>query len=106
LKAPEHLSKEAKAWWNVVHAEFNLSPHHAKLLQAACECWDRLTAARQVLDSLGPVYDDRWGCPHPRPEVGIERDCRIAFVRLVRELNLDGSVPPNPNTVLAHKRGG
>ena len=35
------------------------------------------------------VYYDRFNAPKARPEVAIERDSRIAFARLVRELDLD-----------------
>ena len=39
--------------------------------------------------SLGLTFEDPHGCPKTRPEVAIERDSRLAFARLVRELDLD-----------------
>jgi hypothetical protein len=49
--------------------------------------------AREALKQHGMTYLDRFGAPHARPEIAIERDCRIAFARLVRELALDVSEP-------------
>ena len=49
--------------------------------------------ARILLASEGLVYYDRFNAPKARPEVAIERDSRIAFARLVRELDLDLEAP-------------
>ena len=62
-------------------AEFELEEHHLKLLTAACESWDRCQQARRRLKKHGLTYADRFGQPRARPEVGIERDNRIAFAR-------------------------
>jgi hypothetical protein len=56
-----------------------------------------VSAAREVLDKDGLTYTDRFGAPRARPEVAIERDSRIAFARLVRELALDVEAPPEPS---------
>ena len=90
---PKHLSPEATAWWSGVVVDYELEPHHLKLLQAAAECWDRLQDARKALAKHGTTFNDRFGRPTPRPEVAIERDSRIAFARLVRELGFDVANP-------------
>jgi hypothetical protein len=59
----------------------------------AGEAWDRGCQACEALAEHGMTYDDRFGCPHARPEVAIERDSRIAFSRLIRELDMDGGEP-------------
>jgi phage terminase small subunit len=59
----------------------------------AAESWDRCTEAREILKREGLTFDDRFGQPKARPEVAIERDSRIAFARLLRELSLDVSSP-------------
>lgn len=95
-KPPGHLSKQSKGWFSWVVSEFELEAHHIKLLTAACESWDRTQQARRRLKKYGLTYNDRFGQPRARPEVGIERDNRIAFARLLRELDLDVEGPREP----------
>jgi phage terminase small subunit len=73
-----------------VTTDFDLDPHHIQLLTLAAEAWDRGQQAREIIDSDGMTYTDRFGRPKPRPEVAIERDSRTSFARLLRELALDG----------------
>lgn len=93
--APEYLAPGTQAWWCDVLATYELDPHHVRSLTLAAESWDRGQQARQILDSVGITYQDRFGAPRARPEIAIERDCRLAFARLVRELALDLE-PPEP----------
>jgi len=90
---PEHLRPATREWWASVVEEYDLEPHHKRLLTLAAESWDRCEAARQALAKNGMVYEDRFGQPRARPEVAIERDSRIAFARLLRELALDVDEP-------------
>lgn len=99
---PSHLVAATADWWRLVVAEYELESHHLRLLQAACEAWDRSQQAREAMAVNGTTYNDRFGCPRSRPEVAIERDSRVAFARLVRELGLDIAPPDSrPN-----RRGG
>jgi hypothetical protein len=97
-KPPVHLSRKMKVWWQSVVKDYVLEDHHILLLTKAAEAYDRADKAREVLDSQGLTYTDRFGQPCARPECGIERDSRLAFARLLRELNLseslDDSRPP------------
>lgn len=95
--APMHLQKKTRQWWRQVMADYELEPHHVRLLTLAAEAWDRCQQAREILDREGLTYDDRFGCPRSRPEVAIERDSRIAFARMVRELALDLEPPAEPD---------
>jgi P27 family predicted phage terminase small subunit len=92
-KAPAHLSDASRAWWRSVVREYQLEAHHLRLLQAAAECWDRLQEARQLLARDGLVIGGREGGMRPHPAAAIERDSRIGFARLVRELDLDVEPP-------------
>jgi phage terminase small subunit len=94
--APRHLSRTSRTWYRTVLADFDLEPHHIRLLQLAAEAWDRGQEARQLLAESGAVIADRFGVPRAHPAVAIERDSRIAFARLIRELDLDGEPGPDP----------
>ena len=98
---PDHLQPETAAWYTTVCGEYQLEDHHRRLLRLAAEAWDRCQQARQALADNGMVYDDRFGTPKARPEVAIERDSRIAFSRMIRELGLDLAEPetPKPPTI-------
>jgi phage terminase small subunit len=58
------------------------------LLEAACGAWDRLEGARQTLAREGITVAGRYG-PRAHPAVGVERDARFAFARLLTQLDLD-----------------
>ncbi|ESY15187.1 P27 family phage terminase small subunit [Mesorhizobium sp. LNJC394B00] len=105
---PGHLSDEAKAWWRRVVTDFELEGHHLRLLQLAAEAWDRSQQARAVIDKEGiTTVDDRKNV-RAHPAVGIEKDARTGFARLVRELDLDVEVPPSrtrPPGLRSNRRG-
>jgi P27 family predicted phage terminase small subunit len=88
-----------KEWWGSVTAERGLAHHHLRLLEAACGAWDRMVEARKAVAEHGLTYSSKDGDPRPRPEVAIERDARIAFARLVRDLGLDTPIPQPRNEI-------
>lgn len=90
---PAHLRSATRRWFAQVVSDFDLEPHHVRLLTLAAEAWDRGAQAREALAEHGLTFADRFGQPHARPEVGIERDSRLAFARLLRELALDVAAP-------------
>ena len=92
--APEHLTAASRQWWDRVVGEYDLDASALRLLVLACEAWDRCASAREVLDREGVVYIDRFDAPRTRPEVAIERDSRLAFLRLVRALGLSDDGGP------------
>ncbi|MCP1844409.1 phage terminase small subunit [Bradyrhizobium sp. USDA 4538] len=73
--------------------DYQLDPHHLRLLQAACEAWDRAEEAQRLLSSDGLVISGREGGMRPHPAVAIRRDAEISFARLLRELDLDTEPP-------------
>ncbi len=95
-QAPPHLSEPTARWWRSVVTDFTQEPSHIALLTLAAESLDRCNAARSVIDTLGPVYVDRFGAPRARPEVAIERDSRLSVTRILRELALDGQDDARP----------
>ena len=93
ISAPPHLRRDTASWWLSVADEYELESHQLRLLTLAAEAWDRCTESREAIAKYGSVYVDRFEQPRARPEVAIERDSRIAFARLVRELALDIGAP-------------
>lgn len=77
-------------------AEYELEQHHERLLTAACGAWDRMTEAREAVAADGLTVEDRYGQLKPHPLLAVEKDSRIAFARLVREIDLDGEPAPDP----------
>lgn len=107
-KAPAHLAEQTRSWWRSVVKDYQLEPHHLRLLQAACEAWDRLQEARELLLRDGLVVEGREGGVRPHPAVAIERDSRVGFSRLVRELDLDTEPPATgrrPPALASNRRG-
>jgi phage terminase small subunit len=106
-RPPKHLQRATTKWWRAVVEEYELAGHHLRLLTLAAEAWDRGEQARQALET-GLTFSDRFGQPHARPEVNIERDSRIAFARLIRELDLDVDAPSGgvrPPLLRSNRRG-
>ncbi len=87
-KPPEHLSKQTQEFWVWALYEYQLNRDELHLLLMACEAMDRCIQARKRLAKQGLTYTDRFGQPKSRPEIAIERDSRLAFARLVKQLGL------------------
>lgn len=104
---PDHLADPTRHWFNEVVDAFELEPHHVRLLILAAESWDRHVQARKAIDRHGLTYEDANGLPKTRPEVAIERDSRLHFARMLRELSLDAIEPPETPRPppLSHNRG-
>ena len=64
--APRHLRVATRRWWESVVTEFELEPHHIRLLTLAGEAWDRTQQAREAVSEHGLTYTDRFGTPRWR----------------------------------------
>lgn len=91
-KAPRHLAVATRRWVEQVATDYVLESHHLRLLLLAGESWDRVTEARETLKAEGLTIDGRFG-KKAHPAVNIERDNKIMFARMVRELGLDAEEP-------------
>lgn len=87
--APSHLRAKTRRWYLAVLELYDLEENHLRLLQAACEAWDRCQDAREAIKKQGTTYEDRFGQPKTRPEAAIERDARAGLLAALRELDLD-----------------
>jgi len=92
-RPPAHLSPSAAQWWRSTVEHYEFHEHHLRLLQLACEAWDRSQAAREQLAREGMTVLGREGGIRPHPCIAIERDSRLAVARLVHELNFDAEPP-------------
>ena len=90
--APVHLSPAMRSWWDAIVRDYELDVHHLKILEAAADAWDRMVQARTQLATDGLTVQGVHG-PKTHPAVGVERDSRAAFAKLIRELDLDEPVP-------------
>ena len=98
LSPPEHLSREAAEWWLSVASDFELDSSGVKILGLAAGALDRAEEARAILAVDGIICVDRFDQRKPHPAVAIERDSRLSFARLVRELALPlgDEIPADP----------
>jgi hypothetical protein len=98
VRAPSHLAPETARWVEAVLSEYVLEPHHQRLLLLAAESWDRGQEARGALARHGLTFTDRLGNVRARPEAAIVRDSAVVFSRLLRELALDVTAPPETSS--------
>jgi phage terminase small subunit len=64
---PPHHSASARQWWATTVEAYILQEHHLRILQLACEAWDRSQAAREQLAQEGLTIPGRKGVrPHAR----------------------------------------
>ena len=92
-KAPKHLQTTTKKWWISVVTKWDLDPHHTMLLTLSGEAWDRGQQARRLVEEEGMTVKTRDGGLKSHPAIRVETDCRLAFARLIRELDLDVESP-------------
>jgi phage terminase small subunit len=84
---PQDLSDEMQAWWKRITTDYNLESHELCVLAAAWRAWDRMEQARKIIAAEGLTVMGQFG-PRAHPCLAVERDSRLAFARLVRDLKL------------------
>jgi P27 family predicted phage terminase small subunit len=92
ITAPRYLRASTRRWWTHVVETWTLETHHVMVLTAAAEAWDRLQQARAIIAREGIAVKTRDG-QKVHPAIQIERDSRLAFLRALRELDLDVQAP-------------
>lgn len=93
ITLPKYLKAGTKRWIKKILADYELESHHIKILIMAGECWERITQARERIKKEGAYYIDFRGAPKSHPGLADERNNRIVFARLIRELNLSEEGP-------------
>jgi len=105
-KPPAHLSKASSAWWREVVRDWKMETHHLQLLTLAAEALDRAEEARAAVAGAGAYYADRWGAPRPHPGIAVERDARLQYARLLKQLDLDADPVPAAMSLAGRRRRG
>ena len=89
LTPPKHLKAATRRWWAEVVNDWTLESHHVMVLTLAGEAWDRRAQARKLIAEEGLPVATRDGGAKLHPACRVEDASRIAFARLLRELDLD-----------------
>ena len=98
-QAPKHLTPATRGWFDEICRSFELESQHLKILQLAAEAWDCYELARDDIATNGATFKNKFGDVKPHPSVALMQNSRLAFLRALRELNLDVQPPetPRPN---------
>ena len=90
MKAPKHLSKEAKLLWKRLLDEYSITDEAGLLiLQTAMEAHDRMREAQNIIKAEGMQVKDRFDQQKAHPLTTVERDSRAAMLAALKALNLD-----------------
>jgi len=100
---PKHLKSETKIWIKKILNAYEFELHHVKILIQAAEQWDRITEARERVAKEGAYFTDFRGQPRSHPGIADERNGRVVFARLIRELNLSEGPGENRPPSLKYK---
>jgi P27 family predicted phage terminase small subunit len=93
LKPPPHLHSATRHWWRCVVDDYELEPHHVRLLTVAARAWDEADAAADLVRQEGLTVTQPSGAVRPHPAIRIANEARALFMRALRELDLDVDPP-------------
>ncbi len=93
ISIPKYLKATTRTWLKGILGDYELEGHQVRLLIQAGECWDRITQAREAIERDGPYFTSSVGTPKAHPALSEERNNRVVFARLLRELNLGVEAP-------------
>ena len=84
------LSTEAKKLKKDILEEYNIDDSAGlRILDTACEAFDRMREAQRAIKRDGMSVQDRWGQLKAHPLCSVERDARAQFLAALKALNLD-----------------
>jgi phage terminase small subunit len=93
-KAPPGLQKDGRWFWHRSMDEREFSEcHDIKRLEMGARTLDEIMADQETLGMEGRFTTDRWGRRIPHPALKTLQENRILFLRIVRELGLDLTIP-------------
>lgn len=95
-KIPEFLAETGKKWAKKVLKDFKFDPHEIDAVFLAAGCLDRIADAQEAIKKHGSVIENRHHELKANPAIGTERDNKVLFARLCRELRLFEGGTPDP----------
>lgn len=95
IRPPKHLSASSKKLYREIATDYGLEHDGAALavLKLACESLDLAETARLELARDGTTVVTSAGTLKTHPAAAVLRDAKIAAIRALRELSLEGSEP-------------
>ena len=107
---PADVGAAALAWWRSIVSEWRLAPDELAILGEATRALDRVEQARAAMKRDGTFVPSLHGDGERlHPGYVLERDQRLAFGRLVKQLNLPHAQAPAAGSAVAirprRKRG-
>ncbi len=93
-KAPAGLNTAGRVFWKKCLSEFELSESHdLQRLEMACRTLDDLKQAQDRVKKDGMFTVNRYNNVIEHPAMKSIKNLRLLFCKIVRELNLDVSLP-------------
>jgi len=84
------LSAEARKFKKGILEEYTIDDAAGlRILETACEAFDRMRSAQKTIQKDGMTVTDRWGQIKAHPLCSVERDSRAQFLAALKQLNLD-----------------
>jgi phage terminase small subunit len=89
-KSSIRLGKVGAKFRRDVLKEYHFNDSHDfRRLDLASHCLDRIAECNKVVEAEGVFIQDRFEQKKEHPAVKVERDQKVVFCRIIRELNLD-----------------
>jgi P27 family predicted phage terminase small subunit len=92
MKAPNHLSAEAKRWWRRIDAQWKLDDSNYLILTTALEAFDEMRTAQNTIKKYGVVVKSK-DVVKKNPALELLKISRSHFLQAWRLLNF-GVEPP------------
>jgi phage terminase small subunit len=97
---PSYLSRRAKTWYREIVGQYVFTTAAEwRLLEEAAAVLDRITQCRERIKAEGLTVPTGHGGVKPHPCLNAERDNRILFARLCRELRLGEPSQPEKTRI-------
>jgi phage terminase small subunit len=97
MAIPKHLSKEMKAFYRKIEAEYDLEEFRKILLTRSCELFDLSEKARKEI-AEGKLTEDGAHGKRANPLVKVQIDSASQARLLLREIGLDLESPASNNS--------